>query len=52
VFQDCTDTLLDQLDQQLKITEEEGKDYRCIVCLDTLKFETQHYHAIVVGDIL
>lgn len=27
-LQDCTDTLLDQLDQQLKITEEEGKDYK------------------------
>ena len=26
--QECTDSLLDQLDQQLKITEDECKDYR------------------------
>ena len=28
LFQECTDSLLNQLDDQLKITEEECKDYR------------------------
>ncbi|ELT90263.1 hypothetical protein CAPTEDRAFT_124048 [Capitella teleta] len=40
--EDCTDTLLDQLDQQLKITEEEGKDYRDF--LEKLNSETSDEH--------
>jgi len=27
-WQECTDTLLDLLDQELKMTEDECKDYR------------------------
>lgn len=35
--QECTDTLLDNLDLQLKITEDECKDYRFdLYCIDNM----------------
>jgi len=34
LLQDCTDTLLDQLDNELKATEDECKVYRFVVMQD------------------